>query len=198
LKDYLKIFEGVRVLDLSAGTTSELAGMMGIEEKGTQEAATPKKRQKAVPKKAPKKKGGPYSIDEVNKIVEMSVFHQILFIILFVDGKTEGHTDEEIADVTSTAVSMGDWFDKDEDECWEVLEETFEVLQKCGELFTEDELDDIADECCFSIHENVTNSDARNDIIRFITDQANADGEVSSSEKLNSQIWAMKIMLGRV
>jgi hypothetical protein len=93
---------------------------------------------------------------------------------------------------------MGDWFDKDEDECWEVLEETFEVLQKCGELFTEDELDDIADECCFSIHENVTNSDARNDIIRFITDQANADGEVSSSEKLNSQIWAMKIMLGRV
>jgi hypothetical protein len=198
LKDYLKIFEGVRVLDLSAGTTSELAGMMGIEEKGTQEAAAPKKRQKAVPKKAPKKKGGPYSIDEVNKTVEMSVFHQILFIILFVDGKTEGHTDEEIADVTSTAVTIGVWFDKDEDECWEVLEETFELLQKCEELFTEDELDDIADECCFSIHENVTNSDARNDIIRFITDQANADGEVSSSEELNSQIWAMKILLGRV
>lgn len=171
LEDYLTVFTGVTQVDLTATPASV---MEDVEEEEF-----------------------PYSIDKVNKSVEMSVFHQVLFIILYVDGKTDDHTDEEIADVTSTAVSVGDWFDKDEDECWEVLEETFDVLQKCAKLFTEEELDDIADECCFSIHENITNPDARNDIIRFITDQANADGEVSSSEKLNSQLWAMKIMLGR-
>jgi hypothetical protein len=120
-----------------------------------------------------------------------------LFIILYVDGKTDNHTDEEIADVTSTAASIGDWFDKDEDECWEVLEETFEILQKCGELFTAEELADFANECCFSIHENVSNPDAQKDIIRFITDQANADGKVSLLEEVNIDLWSLNILVGR-
>jgi hypothetical protein len=139
----------------------------------------------------------PYSIDEVNKTVEMSVFHQILFLILYVGGKTENHTDEEIADVTSTAVTMGVWFDKDEDEGWEVLEETFELLQKCGELFTTEELLNIADECCFSIHDDVTNPGAQEDIIRFITDQANADGELDLWEETFIDSWSLKITIGR-
>jgi hypothetical protein len=139
----------------------------------------------------------PYSIDEVNKTVEMSVFHQILFLILYVGGKTENHTDEEIADVTSTAITMGVWFDKDEDEGWEVLEETFEVLKKCGEVFTAEELANIADECCFSIHDDVTNSDSQKDIFRFITDQANADGELDLWEETMLDSWSLKITIGR-
>ena len=139
----------------------------------------------------------PYSIDEVNKTVEMSVFHQVLFLILYVGGKTENHTDEEIADVSSTAVTMGVWFDKDEDEGLEVLEETFEVLQKCGELFTTEEILKIADECCFSIHDDVTNADAQKDIIRFITDQANADGELDLWEETIIDSWSLNITIGR-
>jgi hypothetical protein len=139
----------------------------------------------------------PSSIDEVNKTVEMSVFHQILFLILYVDGKTDNHTDEEIADVTSTAVTIAEWFDKDEDDGWEVLEETFEVLQKCGEVFTAEELANIADECCFSIHDDVTNADSQKDIFRFITDQANADGELDLFEETFIDSWSLKITIGR-
>jgi len=139
----------------------------------------------------------PYSIDEVNKTVKMSVFHQILFLILYVSGKTENHTKEEIADVTSTATSICEWFDKDEDEGWDVLEETFEILQKCGVLFTLEELADFADECCYSIHEDVSNPDAQKDIIRFITDQANADGELDLFEEENIRSWSLYITVGR-
>uniref|UniRef100_UPI004047565B hypothetical protein n=2 Tax=Algoriphagus sp. TaxID=1872435 RepID=UPI004047565B len=127
-----------------------------------------------------------------------SVFHQILFLILYVGGKTDKHTDEEIADVTSTAVTIGVWFDKDEEDGWEVLEETFEALQKCGEVFTAEELADIADECCFSIHENVSNPDARKDIIRYITDQAKADGEIGLLEGVTIDLWSLNIMAGRL
>lgn len=177
LEDYLNIFEGVTKVDLTATSSAEEEDVEEAEDFEVEEF--------------------PYSIDEVNKSVEMSVFHQVLFIILYVDGKTDDHTDEEIADVTSTAASIGDWFDKDEDECWEVLEETFEILQKCGELFTAEELADFANECCFSIHENVSNPDAQKDIIRFITDQANADGKVSLLEEVNIDLWSLNILVGR-
>jgi hypothetical protein len=140
----------------------------------------------------------PYSIDEVNKTVEMSIFHQVLFLILYVGGKTENHTDEEIADATGTAQTIAiDWLDKDEALGREVLEETFEVLQKCGEVFTAEELANIADECCFYIHDNVTNADEQEDIIRFITDQANADGELDLWEETIIDSWSLKITIGR-
>ena len=177
LEDYINIFTGVKKVDLTA-TPATMKEEEDEEELEVEEY--------------------PYSIDEVNKTVEMSVFHQILFLILYVDGKTENHTDEEIADVTSTAVSIGEWFDKDEDEGWEVLEETFELLQKCGEVFTAEELADIADECCFSIHENIRNPDARKDVIRFITDQAKADGEINMMEEVTIDLWSLNIMAGKL
>ena len=177
LEDYLNIFTGVTRVDLTATPSAVEEDVEEAEDFEVDEL--------------------PYSIDEVNKSVEMSVFHQILFIILYVDGKTDGHTDEEIADVTSTAASIGDWFDKDEDECWEVLEETFEILQKCAEIFTAEELADFANNCAISIHENVANPDAQKDIIRFITDQANADGEVSLLEEVNIDLWSLNILVGR-
>jgi hypothetical protein len=175
LEDYLNIFTGVIKDDLTATPSA-------VEEDVEEDLEVDEFH---------------YRIDEVNKKVEMSVFHQILFLILYVSGKTENHTDEEIADVTSTAVSIGEWFDKDEDEGWEVLEETFEVLQKCGEQFTAEELADFANECCFSIHEDVSNPDAQKDIIRFITDQANADGELSLLEEVNIDLWSLNILIGR-
>jgi hypothetical protein len=176
LEDYLNIFTGVKTVDLT-GTLATVK-----EEEDDEEL---------------KIEDYPYSIDEVNKTVEMSVFHQILFLILYVGGKTENHTDEEIADVTSTAVTIGVWFDKDEDEGWEVLEETFEVLQKCGKLFTTEEILKIADECCFSIHDGITNADAQKDIIRFITDQAKADGELDLWEETFIDSWSLNITIGR-
>ena len=179
LEDYLNIFAGVNKVDLTVTLSAEEEEVVDEEEDFEVEEF-------------------PYIIDEVNKSVEMSVFHQILFLILYVGGKTENHTDEEIADVTSTAVSIGEWFDKDEDEGWEVLEETFELLRKCGELFTAEELADFANECCFSINEDVSNPDARKDIIRFITDQANADGKVNLLEEINIDLWSLNILVGRI
>lgn len=193
LKDYLKIYEGVRVLDLSeSATTSELAEMMGKEEK---EVAAPK-RQKAVPK-VKEKKEGPYTLDKSNKTLYISSLpHCILFVILQVGWKLDKFTAEELADIKSTAVTMGDWFDLDEDECMEVLDETLALLKKCKGIFNIKELADLISENCIVINMNISNEGVREDIIRFMNDLANADGKVTKEEEINLNYYSILIRLG--
>jgi hypothetical protein len=40
--------------------------------------------------------------------------------------------------------------------------------------------------------------DARKDIIRYITDQANADGKVGFLEEVKIDLWSLNILVGRV
>jgi hypothetical protein len=192
LKDYLKIYEGVRVLDLSEATTSELAEMMG--EKETKEAAAPK-RQKAVPKQ--KKKKTPYTLDKSTKTLDItSLPHCILFVILQVGWKLDNYTPEELADIKSTAVTMGEWFDLDQDECLEVLDETLDLLKKCKTTFDIKELADLVSENCVVINMNISSEGVREDIIRFMNDLANADGKVTEEEEINLNYYSILIRLG--
>ena len=193
LKDYLKIYEGVRVLDLSEATTSELAEMMGKEEK---EAAAPKK-QKAAPKEKGKKKKDPFTLDKSKKTLDItSLPHCILFVILQVGWKLDNYTSEELADIKSTAVTMGEWFDLDEDQCLEVLDETLDLLKQCKGIFDIKELADLVSENCIVINMNISSEGVREDIIRFMNDLANADGKVTEEEEINLNYYSILIRLG--
>jgi hypothetical protein len=194
LKDYLKIFEGVRVLDLSEVTTSELAEFMEKEEKDVHEPDSPK-RQKALPKGKGKKKSQVH--DEPDKSLDIpSLMHSILFVILQVGWKFDNYTPEEIADIKSTAVSLGDWFDMDQDECLEALDETLDLLKNCKTTFSIKEISNSMIELCLHIHRNVTNEASREDIIRFMNDRANADGKLTEEEKTDLVVFSGAIQFG--
>lgn len=198
LKDYLKIYEGVRVLDLSEVTTSELAEMMGKEEKKSQEP-TSSKKQKAVPKEKAKKKKGAEKKENADESFDIpSLMHCILFVILQVGWKFERYTDKEMADIKSTAVSLGDWFDMDEDECLDTLDETLDLLKKSESAFDIETRSSMLTQLCLHINSGITNEGAREDIIRFMNDQAKADGKVTEAEKTNLNYYSTLIRIGDV
>ena len=167
--------------------------MMGKEEK---EAAAPKK-QKAAPKEKGKKKKDPYTLDKSKKTIDItSLPHCILFVILQVGWKLDNYTSEELADIKSTAVTMGEWFDLDEDQCLEVLDETLDLLKQCKGIFDIKELADLVSENCIVINMNISSEGVREDIIRFMNDLANADGKVTEEEEINLNYYSILIRLG--
>ncbi|WP_395806135.1 hypothetical protein, partial [Daejeonella sp.] len=207
LEDYLEIY--YPVLDLSDIPSSDVLDSSIVEskseekkEKGTQEAAAPKK-QKAVPEDKGKKKKepekGPYILDETEKTLKItSMPHSILFVLLQVGSKLDRFTEAEIADIQSTAVTMGEWFDMDEDECLKALHETLELLKKCKAIFNNDGMDAYVFLNCVGIYNNVSDEAVREDIIRYMNDLANADGKVTSKEKENLHFYGMLIRHGNV
>jgi uncharacterized tellurite resistance protein B-like protein len=171
------------------------------EEKGTQEASAPKKEKALAIDKGKKKKEpekGPYILDETEKtLVITSMLHSILFVILQVGSKLDRFTEAEIADIRSTAVTMGeDWFDMDQDECLKALDETLELLKKCKAIFNNDGMDAYVFLNSVGIYEAVSDEACREDIIRFMNDLANADGKVTSKEKENLHYYGMLIRHG--
>jgi hypothetical protein len=172
LEDYLKIFTGAKTVDLKA---------------------TPA----AVKEEAEVEEEGPYFLDAKNKTLEInSLPHCILFVILQVGFKLDNFTPEEIADIKSTAVSMGEWFDMDEDECLEALDETLDLLKECKAIFTFKEIGKLVTSSCLAIHRDVTNTGAREDIVRFMNDLANADGKVTKEEEVNLNFYSVLINYG--
>ena len=195
LEDYLEIFGGVRVLDLSGDSNLyELAKLKENQEKDVHEPESPK-RQKALPKRKGKKKSQTH--DEADKSLDIpSLMHTILFVILQVGWKFDNYTPEEIADIKSTAVSLGDWFDMDQDECLEALDETLDLLKKCKTTFSIEEISNSMIKLCLHIHRNVTNEASREDIIRFMNDRANADGKLTEEEKTDLVVFSGAIQFG--
>lgn len=202
LEDYLEIY--YPVLDLSVIPSSDVLDSSieesKSEEKGTQERAASKK-QKAVPEDKGKKKKepekGPYILDENEKtLVITSMIHSILFVILQVGSKLDKFNMAEIRDIQSTAVTMGEWFDMDQDECLKALDETLELLKKCKAIFNNDGMDAYVFLNCVGIYNNVSNEAVREDIIRYMNDLVNADGKVTSKEKENLHFYSMLIRHG--
>jgi hypothetical protein len=138
-------------------------------------------------KKANRNDSPTFHIDEVAKSLEMSIFHQILFVLLFVGWKTQGHTEKEMEEVTST---VGGWFEEEEEDGLKILLETKEVLQRCKEVFSTYELLNIAEECCYNIHdlyEKLVKNGVRvkggKDVARYLHSQINkAIGDENTNE----------------
>ena len=124
--------------------------------------------------------------------------HCILFVILQVGWKFERYTDKEMADIKSTAVSLGDWFDMDEDECLDTLDETLDLLKKSESAFDIETRSSMLTQLCLHINSGITNEGAREDIIRFMNDQAKADGKVTEAEKTNLNYYSTLIRIGDV
>jgi hypothetical protein len=173
LKDYLQVYGGVKVVDLPA------APRKMEEEKQTEEDESP------------------YVLNETKKTLFISSLpHCILFVLLQVGSKLDQFTESEIADIQSTSVTMGEWFDMDQDECLEALDETFDLLKKCKSIFNTEEMGDLVFENCLVINREVPNEAVREDIIRYMNDLANADGRVTAVEKENLDYYATLIRIG--
>ncbi len=173
LKDYLQVYGGVKVVDLPA------APRKMEEEKQTEEDESP------------------YVLNETKKTLFISSLpHCILFVLLQVGSKLDQFTESEIADIQSTSVTMGEWFDMDQDECLEALDETFDLLKKCKSIFNTEEMGDLVFENCLVINREVPNEAVREDIIRYMNDLANADGRVTVVEKENLDYYATLIRIG--
>jgi hypothetical protein len=173
LNDYLEVYGGIKVADFSAST-----------------APAKKEDQK-------EENEEPYIINPTKKTLYISSMpHCILFVLLQVGSKLDQFTEAEIADIQSTAVTMGEWFDMDQDECLEALDETFELLKKCKTIFNTEEMGDFVFENCLVINKDVPNEAVREDIIRYMNDLANADGKVTFVEKENLDYYATLIRIG--
>ncbi|MHA8093395.1 hypothetical protein ACMH5Q_00720 [Aquirufa lenticrescens] len=173
LEDYLNTYKGVKAVDLAVNPTTVK------EEEQTEED------------------GGPFILDEKKKTLEItSLPHCILFVILQVGFKLDNYTPEEMADIKSTAVSLGDWFDLDQDECLEVLDEILDLLIKCKSIFNLKELGNLVSATCLVIHSEITNEGVRGDIVRFMNDLANADGKVTKEEESNLLFYSVLINYG--
>lgn len=196
IKDYLKIYEGARVLDLSEGTISTPSRRSEIEGNANQKPNSPKK-QKAVPKEKSKEKKGSEMLEKSDKTLHIpSLMHCILFVILQVGWKFDKFTYEEKLDIESTAVAIGEWFDMDEDECLKALNETLVILKKCKTTFDIQEMSKNLTELCLHINSGLSHEEAREDIIRFMNDQANADGKVTKEEETNLNYYSSLIKYG--
>ena len=173
LNDYLEVYGGVKVVDLSSATTSAKNG----EQKEENEE--------------------PYILNQTKKTLYISSMpHCILFVLLQVGSKLDQFTEAEIGDIQSTSVTMGEWFDMDQDECLEALDETFELLKKCKTIFNTEEMGDFVFENCLVINRDVPNEAVREDIIRYMNDLASADGKVTFVEKENLDYYATLIRIG--
>jgi hypothetical protein len=171
LDDYLTIFTGVKVVDLPA-------------------ISAPAKEEK-------KEDKGPYILNEKGKTLEFnSLPHCILFVILQVGFKLDNYTPEEIEDIRSTAVSLGDWFDLNQDECLEILNEILELLIKCKSIFSVKEQSKLVSATCLVIHSEITSEGVRSDIVRLMNDLANADGKVTKEEESNLLYYSVLINYG--
>ena len=173
LKDYLEVYGGVKVGTLTA------APAPAKEEEETEEDESP------------------YILDEKKKtLVITSMMHSILFVILHVGSKFDQFTKEEIADIQSTAVTLGEWFDLDQDECLEALDETLELLKKCKTIFNVEQMSAYVFLNCLGIYDHVSNKASREDITRFMNDLANADGKVTQEEQVNLDFYCNVIIHG--
>ena len=173
LQDYLDVYGGVKVGTLTA------APAPAKEEEETEEDESP------------------YILDEKKKtLVITSMIHSILFVILQVGSKFDQFTKEEIADIQSTAVTLGEWFDLDQDECLEALDETLELLKKCKSIFNVEQMSAYVFLNCLGIYDHVSNKASREDITRFMNDLANADGKVTQEEQVNLDFYCNVIIHG--
>jgi len=173
LKDYLDVYDGVKVGELAETPSPANEDDENEEDEGS------------------------YILDEKKKtLVITSMIHSILFVILQVGSKFDQFTKEEIADIQSTAVTLGDWFDLDQDECLEALDETLELLKKCKTIFTIDQMSAYVFLNCLGIYDHVSNKPSREDISRFMNDLANADGKVTQEEQENLDFYCNLIIHG--
>ena len=197
LKDYLNVYDGVKILELSQQTTDSPLAKRAKEGNKKQTPNTPKK-QKAAPKEEKKNKEAREKENSNETLNIPSLLHCILFVTLQVGWKFDKYTSKEMADIRSTAVSLGDWFDMDDDECLEALDETLELLKKCKTVFSIEQLSNTLTELCLHINREISNEGARENIITFMNDQANADGKLTEQEKINLDYYGMLIRLGDV
>lgn len=201
LDSYLEIYGGVATKNSESESAS-------TKPNADSKKSAPKTEEK--PKKGKKVKiGDRIVIDASTNTLICNLFHKILFVIITTGSnfKPEGeydededeilkYTDDAVNDVSQSALAMGSWFNYDEDDCADFVNETYEMI---GELKKQSFiLSDITASFCYIIHENIDTEEGRNDIVRFMMDHAQVDGEIDELEDINLDLNKSKILFGRL
>lgn len=148
-------------------------------------------------------------IDTSTNTLTCKLFHKILFVIITTasnfkpkgefnesDPEISKYSDAAVDDVMQSAVAMGKWFNYDEDDSIDLVNETYEMI---GELKKQSfSIVDLMAEFCYEINEKIDGDQARNDIIRFMMDHVQIDGKIDTSENINLELNKSKILFGKL
>jgi hypothetical protein len=125
-----------------------------------------------------------------------TLFHQILFPVVMIGLCDLKISDEEMADFKATAKGMGTWFDMDAEESLKVAQETYTTVKTFAQNGQIKDLFNTALTCCAIINQRVEDDEIKEDIIRLLNDQANADGTVTDFEENTLALYSSIIRMG--
>ena len=95
------------------------------------------------------------------------------------DGK---YTDQELIDLKSTTAKLASWFQITPDQAWRECEQLYLHISELSKddrrfIYLKVPIS------CALIHKNLKSIEGRNYVIRFLEDQATADGELTDDER---------------
>ena len=109
------------------------------------------------------------------------------------DGKL---TDDELNDLRSSSAKLAEWYHLSEEQAWKECEELFHFIHDEVTKFDPRFVYLKVPISCAMIHKNLTNEEGRNFVIRFLEDQATADGNLTDDERQLISMYSTIILKG--
>lgn len=109
------------------------------------------------------------------------------------DGK---YTDHELEDLKSSAIKLATWFQIPADQAWKECEELYHYIHNEISKMDPRFIYLKVPISCALIHKNLTNVEGRNYVIRFLEDQATADGALTEDERQLISMYSKIILNG--
>lgn len=118
-----------------------------------------------------------------NTQFKMTLFQHALNPIICI-GMSDGHfTDGELNDLKASTAQLSGWFQITPDQAWKECEELYDHLNKEAANGGSKSIYLKVPISCALVHKNLKSVEARNYIVRFLEDQATADGKLTDEER---------------
>ncbi len=96
------------------------------------------------------------------------------------DGKL---TEDEIRDLKSSSARLAEWYQITQEQAWKECEELYHFIHDEVTKYDPRFVYLKVPISCAMIHKNLNSEEGRNYVIRFLEDQATADGELTDDER---------------
>lgn len=131
-----------------------------------------------------------------NPSFTMTVFQHALNPIICIGMSDGKFSDGELADLQSSAAMLANWFGIDKEQAWKESEELYQhILEEVAGGDSRSIYLKVPISCAL-VHKNLKSEDGRNYIIRFMEDQATADGALTGDERQLISMYSKIIMEG--
>jgi|APIni6443716594_1056825.scaffolds.fasta_scaffold542249_1 hypothetical protein len=127
---------------------------------------------------------------------KMTLFQHALNPIICI-GMSDGKiTENELSDLKSSTSKLAVWFQITPEQAWRECEELFHHLNNEVSGGDSRSIYLRVPISCALVHKNLKSIDGRNYLIRFLEDQATADGELTDDERQLINMYSTIINLG--